>query len=64
MDIVDLEKKLGVAGLSAEQQLEMVTALQKSAQSRLEATRQETIGKSTELVIQGLKKIKIGRAHV
>lgn len=58
MDIVDLEKKLGIAGISAEQQMEMVAALQKSAQSRLEATRQESIGKSTELVIQGLKKIK------
>ena len=58
MDIVDLEKKLGIDGLSAEQQMELVASLQKSAQSRLEATRQETIGKSTELVIQGLKKIK------
>ena len=58
MDIVDLEKKLGIDGLSAQEQMELVASLQKSAQSRLEATRQETIGKSTELVIQGLKKIK------
>jgi hypothetical protein len=36
----------------------LVDALQKSAQTRLEIANQEAIGKSTEVVIQGLKKIK------
>jgi len=58
MDIGDLERKLGIDGLSADEQMELVDALQKSAQSRLEIANQEAIGKSTEVVIQGLKKIK------
>jgi len=58
MDIGDLERKLGIDGLSADEQMELVGALQKSAQTRLEIANQETIGKSTEVVIQGLKKIK------
>jgi len=58
MDIGDLERKLGIDGLSADEQMELVGALQKSAQSRLEIANQESIGKSTEVVIQGLKKIK------
>jgi hypothetical protein len=58
MDIGDLERKLGIDGLSADEQMELVGALQKSAQTRLEIANQEAIGKSTEVVIQGLKKIK------
>ena len=58
MDIGDLERKLGIDGLSADEQMELVDALQKSAQTRLEIANQEAIGKSTEVVIQGLKKIK------
>jgi len=58
MDIGDLERKLGIDGLSADEQMELVDALQKSAQTRLEIANQESIGKSTEVVIQGLKKIK------
>jgi len=58
MDIGDLERKLGIDGLSADEQMELVGALQKSAQTRLEIANQESIGKSTEVVIQGLKKIK------
>lgn len=58
MDIGDLERKLGIDGLSADEQMELVGALQKSAQTRLEIANQEAIGKSTEIVIQGLKKIK------
>jgi hypothetical protein len=58
MDINDLEKKLGIDGLSADEQMELVDALQKSAQTKLEIANQETIGKSTQVVIQGLKKIK------
>ncbi len=58
MDINDLEKKLGIDGLSADEQMELVIALQKSAQTKLEIANQETIGKSTQVVIQGLKKIK------
>jgi hypothetical protein len=58
MDIGDLERKLGIDGLSADEQMGLVDALQKSAQTRLEIANQEAIGKSTEVVIQGLKKIK------
>ena len=58
MDISDIEKKLGIEGMSAEEQMAMVVALQKSAQEKTQKARDETIGKSAELVIQGLKKIK------
>jgi hypothetical protein len=58
MDIGDLERKLGIDGLSADEQMALLDALQKSAQTRLEIANQESIGKSTEVVIQGLKKIK------
>ena len=58
MDIGDLERKLGIDGLSADEQMALLDALQKSAQFRLEIANQEAIGKSTEVVIQGLKKIK------
>ena len=58
MDISDLEKKLGIDGMSADEQMAMVIALQKSAEEKSKQARDETIGKSAELVIQGLKKIK------
>jgi hypothetical protein len=58
MDISELEKKLGIDGMSADEQMAMVIALQKSAEEKSKQTRDETIGKSAELVIQGLKKIK------
>jgi len=58
MDISDLEKKLGIDGMSADEQMAMVIALQKSAEQKSKQARDETIGKSAELVIQGLKKIK------
>ena len=58
MDINDLEEKLGIEGLSVDDQMELLDALQKSTQARLEIANQEAIGKSTQVVIQGLKKIK------
>jgi hypothetical protein len=58
MDISDLEKKLGIEGMSSDEQMAMVIALQKSAEEKSKQARDETIGKSAELVIQGLKKIK------
>ena len=58
MDISDLEKKLGIERMSADEQMAMVIALQKSAEEKSKQARDETIGKSAELVIQGLKKIK------
>ena len=58
MDITDLEKKLGIEGMSADEQMAMVVALQKSAQEKALKARDETLGKSAELVIQGLKRIK------
>jgi len=58
MDIADLERKLGIDGISAEQQMEIITALQQSAAEKIAKAKSESIGKGAELVIQGLKKIK------
>jgi hypothetical protein len=58
MDIVDLERKLGIDGISAEQQMEIISALQQSAAEKIAKAKSESIGKGAELVIQGLKKIK------
>jgi len=58
MDISDLERKLGIDGISAEQQMEIITALQQSAAEKIAKAKSESIGKGAELVIQGLKKIK------
>ena len=58
MDIADLERKLGIDGISAEQQMEIISALQQSAAEKIAKAKSESIGKGAELVIQGLKKIK------
>ena len=58
MDISELERKLGIEGMSADEQMAIVIALQKSAEEKSLRARDETVGKSAELVIQGLKKIK------
>ena len=58
MDITDLERKLGIDGMSADEQMKLVIALQKSVSQKASQERDQTIGKSAELVIQGLKKIK------
>jgi len=58
MDIADLERKLGIDGISAEQQMEIITALQQSAAEKIAKAKSESIGKGAELVVQGLKKIK------
>ena len=58
MDILDLERKLGIENMSADEQMALLTALQKSAEEKAAKARDETIGKSAELVIQGLKRIK------
>jgi hypothetical protein len=58
MDIADLERKLGIDGISAEQQMEIISALQQSAAEKITKAKSESIGKGAELVIQGLKKIK------
>ena len=58
MDILDLERKLGIDGMSADEQMALIVALQKSAEEKVTQAREETIGKSADLVIQGLKRIK------
>jgi hypothetical protein len=58
MDILDLERKLGIENMTADEQMALLTALQKSAEEKAAQARNETIGKSAELVIQGLKRIK------
>jgi hypothetical protein len=44
--------------MSADEQMALIVALQKSAEEKAEQAREETIGKSSDLVIQGLKRIK------
>jgi hypothetical protein len=44
--------------MTADEQMALLTALQKSAEEKAAKAREETIGKSAELVIQGLKRIK------
>ena len=58
MDILDLERKLGIDNMSADEQMALVVALQKSAEEKAAQAREETISKSADLVIQGLKRIK------
>ena len=58
MDILDLERKLGIENMTADEQMALLTALQKSSEEKAAQARNETIGKSAELVIQGLKRIK------
>jgi hypothetical protein len=58
MDILDLERKLGIDRMSADEQMALIVALQKSAEEKVTQAREETIGKSADLVIQGLKRIK------
>ena len=58
MDIADLERKLEIDGISVEQMMDIITALQQSAAEKIAKAKSESIGKGAELVIQGLKKIK------
>ena len=58
MDILDLERKLGIDGMSVDEQMALVVALQKSAEEKAALAREETTSKSADLVIQGLKRIK------
>ncbi len=41
MDIADLERKLGIDGISAEQQMEIITALQQSAAEKIAKAKSE-----------------------
>jgi hypothetical protein len=47
-----------VSKMSAEEQMAMAVALQNAASQKVSQARSENIGKSVEVVIQGLKKIK------
>ena len=47
-----------VSKMSAEEQMAMAVALQNAASQRVNQARSESIGKSVEVVIKGLKKIK------
>jgi len=53
MNILD-----AVSKMSAEEQIAMAVAIQKAASDKLQQNRSETLGKSVEVVVQGLKKIK------
>jgi hypothetical protein len=47
-----------VGKMSAEEQMAMASAIQKAASDRLQQSRSDNLGKSVEVVVQGLKKIK------
>jgi hypothetical protein len=47
-----------VSKMSAEEQMAMASAIQKAASDRLQQNRSDNLGKSVEVVVQGLKKIK------
>ena len=53
-----MELLKNLEGMSADEQMTAVVELQKAAMKTLEDQKQASIGKSAELVIQGLKKIK------
>ena len=53
-----MELLKNLEGLSADEQMSAVVELQKAAMKHLEEQKQASIGKSAEMVIQGLKKIK------
>jgi hypothetical protein len=47
-----------VGKMSAEEQMAMASAIQKAASDRLQQSRSDNLGKSVQVVVQGLKKIK------
>jgi hypothetical protein len=47
-----------VGKMSAEEQMAMASAIQKAASNRLQQSRSDNLGKSVQVVVQGLKKIK------
>jgi hypothetical protein len=53
-----MELLKNLEGMSADEQMTAVVELQKAAMKHLEEQKQVSIGKSAEMVIQGLKKIK------
>ena len=53
-----MELLKNLEGMSADEQMSAVVELQKAAMKTLEEQKQASIGKSAEMVIQGLKKIK------
>jgi hypothetical protein len=53
-----MELLKNLEGMSADEQMSAVVELQKAAMKNLEEQKQVSIGKSAEMVIQGLKKIK------
>ena len=53
-----MELLKNLEGMSADEQMTAVVELQKAAMKQLEEQKQVSIGKSAEMVIQGLKKIK------
>lgn len=48
-----------VSKMSAEEQMAMASAIQKAASDRLQQNRSDNLGKSVEVVVQGLKKINL-----
>lgn len=53
-----MELLKNLEGMSADEQMSAVVELQKAAMKTLEEQKQVSIGKSAEMVVQGLKKIK------
>jgi len=71
LDIADLERELGIEGISAEKQLQLIASLQQSATDMIEkvklqsidaekllAEKQEILNQNVEFISQGFAKVK------
>jgi hypothetical protein len=58
MELVDLERKLGIEGLSDADKLEIVSSIQQSVNERRVQQKKQDVAKHTKLVIQAIRKIE------
>jgi hypothetical protein len=58
MELVDLERKLGIEGLSDADKLEIVSSIQKSVNERRVEQKKQDVAQHTKLVIQAIRKIE------
>ena len=58
MELVDLERKLGIEGLSDADKLEIVSSIQQSVNERRIEQKKQDVAQHTKLVIQAIRKIE------
>ena len=58
MELVDLERKLGIEGLSDADKLEIVSSIQQSVNERRVQQKKQDVAEHTKLVIQAIRKIE------